>query len=67
MASEAEEILADNKEPLKNFTGDGLNEFERFITEARLLVAGLSRVTERIESQGVRYFFGGQGSGFAPE
>ncbi len=67
LASEAEQILADNKEPLKDFTGDGLNEFERFITEARLLVAGLSRVTERVEAQGVRYFFGGQGSGFAPE
>ncbi len=67
LAVQANELLAENKEPLREFTSDGLNEFARFLTEARLLVAGLSRVTERVEAQGARFFFRDQGTDFRPE
>jgi len=62
LAAEAERTLADNRESLTVFASEGLPEFSRFVTEARLLVSNLSRVIERVESEGARFFFGGQGA-----
>ncbi len=58
LAVAAESMLTENREPLRTFSAEGLTEFSRFLTEARLLIAGLSRVTERLESDGARFLFG---------
>lgn len=63
-AREVESIAAQNKDSLRAFAGDGLNEFAQFIIEARLLVAGLARLAERFESDGARVFFGTRESEF---
>ena len=63
-AREVESITAQNKDALRSFAGDGLNEFTQFITEARLLVAGLARLAERFESDGARVFLGTRESEF---
>lgn len=66
MAEEAEAMLAENREPLNAFAGDGLVEFSRFVTEARLLVASLSRVAERLETDGARFLLGTPKAEFTP-
>lgn len=57
LSSDANSLLDDNRESLQDFASDGLNEFTRFVTDARLLVAGLSRVVDRFESEGTRFLF----------
>ena len=64
LAVAAEGVLTENREPLRIFSAEGLSEFSRFVTEARLLVAGLSRVTERLETDGARFLFGERESEF---
>ncbi len=64
LAVAAEGVLTDNREPLRTFSAEGLSEFTRFVTEARLLIAGLSRVTERLETDGARFLFGERESEF---
>ena len=64
VAGEVNEILSDNRESIAEFTSDGLNELIRFIGEARLLVAGISRVADRVEAQGARFLFDNKQSDF---
>lgn len=56
-----------NREGLEAFAGEGLNQFSRFITEARLLVSSISRITERIEDDPARFIFGTEDSEYHPE
>lgn len=60
LIGEAREVIGENREGLITFSNDGLPELSRFLTEARLLVASLSRVTERLESEGARFLLGEQ-------
>jgi len=55
LTDSATDLLAANQDSLQHFSQDGLNEFVHFLQEARLLVAGLSRVVDRIESSGARF------------
>lgn len=67
LADRADQVLEENREPLRNFTYDGLNELERFVNEARLLVSSLTRLTDQIESRGAGAFFGNREGEFRPE
>ncbi|MDH3467033.1 MAG: MlaD family protein [Gammaproteobacteria bacterium] len=67
LTTEATALLVDNKDSIEEFTGDGLAEFTRFVADARLLVAGMSRVAERLEAQGGRYFLNNNQSDFRAE
>ncbi len=51
-------VLGNNEENLDSFVNDGLGEFRRFVTEARLLIASLSRLTERLETGGAGSLLG---------
>jgi len=62
-ADEAQRMLADNQVAVSDFTGEGLAQFGRFITESRLLVQTLQRLAERIENDPAQFIFGGR----APE
>ncbi|MDF1720192.1 MAG: MlaD family protein [Minwuia sp.] len=61
MAS-ANRIVQRAEEPLVGFTQDGLGEAQRFITEARLMVAAISRLTERLETGGAQTLLGVEGA-----
>jgi phospholipid/cholesterol/gamma-HCH transport system substrate-binding protein len=60
-------LVNDNREGLQAFTGEGLNQFSRFIAEARLLVSSISRITQRIEDDPARFIFGTQNKEYRPE
>jgi phospholipid/cholesterol/gamma-HCH transport system substrate-binding protein len=66
MAREARLLVAENREPVNAFTNDGLAEFSRLVAEARLLVAGMSRLSDRVERDGARFLFGRPDSEFRP-
>jgi phospholipid/cholesterol/gamma-HCH transport system substrate-binding protein len=60
-------LLTDNSDALSGFFGDGLFEFTRLVTEMRLLVDNLNRVTTRIESDPAQFLFGNSQKGFKAE
>ncbi|MCW5750741.1 MAG: MCE family protein [Alphaproteobacteria bacterium] len=62
-ATEIEKLILLNQEPITEFTGEGLAQIGRVVTEARQLIATLSRVAERIENDPTQFLFGGR----APE
>ena len=55
LTESAHSLLDANQESLQYFSQDGLQEFTLFLQEARLLVSGLTRVVDRIESSGARF------------
>lgn len=66
-ADSAQQILAENREPIGDFAGEGLAQFGRFVSEARILVQTLSRVAERIESDPAQFIFGGRAPEYKPK
>ncbi len=61
---EMEALLAENREPIKEFTGVGLLELSNLIVEARELMLGLNRVTSQVERDPARFLFGNQQQGY---
>ena len=57
-------ILENAKEPLTDFSSDGLYEFSALIADMRQLVGNLSRLSTQIESDPARFFFGNRREGF---
>lgn len=62
-----DKMIAENREPLRDFSGRGLYELSQFIAESRLLVADLTRLTVQIERDPARFFFGDAQKGFETE
>jgi phospholipid/cholesterol/gamma-HCH transport system substrate-binding protein len=58
MAGQAEGMLAENREPLKAFTEQGLLELNNFVSEGRILIARMARMLERIENEGAGFLLG---------
>ncbi|WP_439815873.1 MlaD family protein [Zavarzinia sp. CC-PAN008] len=58
LAQGASALIADNRDGLKTFTVSGLDQFARFINEARQLVSTMERVASRLENDPARFFFG---------
>jgi phospholipid/cholesterol/gamma-HCH transport system substrate-binding protein len=57
-------MIAENREPIHDFTTTGLYEMSQLMTEIRLLVASLSRVSAQIERDPARFLFGDRQKGF---
>ena len=57
-------ILENAKEPLTDFSSDGLYEFSALISDMRQLVGNLARLTTQIEADPARFFFGNRREGF---
>lgn len=55
LADKATMMVDENSDSVRSFMGDGLNEFYRFLSEARLLVSGLTRLSDRLEREGARF------------
>ena len=49
MAGEFRALASENREPLRDFTQNGLYELTTLLTEARGLLIGLNRVTTEVE------------------
>ncbi|MDA0260746.1 MAG: MlaD family protein [Proteobacteria bacterium] len=64
LTSEAGSLVAENRRPLNEFATDGLNDFTGLVREMRELVAALTRVTEKIDSDPARFLFGDSQKGF---
>ena len=64
MAGQIEQLVAENRQPLADFSNKGLYDFSIFLTEARALISGLNRVTTEVERDPARFLFGNQQQGY---
>jgi len=64
MSTDLSILLEENDEVLTDFFGEGLFEFTRLVTEMRLLVDNLNRVSAQIESDPAQFLFGDSQKGF---
>ena len=67
VAVELHELVDENRAPIRDFSSGGLYELSQFVAEARVLVAGLTRLTAQIERDPARFFFGDTQKGFEPQ
>ncbi len=65
---EVEALVAENRVPIRDFTGSGLYEISALLIELRGLVKQFDRVTTEVERDPARFFFGNSQQGYeAPE
>lgn len=64
LADEAQALVAENREPIRDFTQTGLYELTTLLTEARELVISFKRVTTEVERDPARFLFGDQQQGY---
>lgn len=63
-ADEAALLIKENREPVTNFSNSGLYEFTQLLSEMRILVSSLSRITNQIERDPAQFFFGDSQRGY---
>ena len=66
-SDEVHGVIVENRQSIKVFAGEGLFELSRFVTEARFLIASLSRLAERLETDPAQFLFGDTEQGFEAE
>ena len=64
VSDELRKLVKENRTPLRDFSGGGLYELGLFVSEARILVANLTRLSAQIERDPARFFFGDTQKGF---
>jgi len=64
LADEMQGMVADNRQPIRDFTSTGLYEFSQFVVDARAMAEGITRLVGKIEQDPARFFFGNSQSGF---
>ncbi len=64
MAGEVQAMVAENREPIRDFTATGLYELANLLTEARSLVTNLNRVSLEVQRDPARFIFGDQQEGY---
>ncbi len=62
--SELEAMIAENREPIRDFSNTGLYELTNLLTEARDLIVVLNRVTTEVQRDPARFIFGDQQQGY---
>jgi phospholipid/cholesterol/gamma-HCH transport system substrate-binding protein len=63
-SNEIGSLLAESREPIRDFTSEGLYDLSRLVSEMRDLVASLTRVGEQLESDAPGFLFGTPEEGF---
>jgi phospholipid/cholesterol/gamma-HCH transport system substrate-binding protein len=63
---ELDSLVAENRQPLKDFTGQGLSELTRLLAEARVMIASLTRLSEKLQTDPSHFFLGNQQKGVPP-
>jgi phospholipid/cholesterol/gamma-HCH transport system substrate-binding protein len=66
MAKEIESLVAENREPLRDFTAGGLYDITNMVAEIRDFLVGINRVTTEVERDPARFLFGNQQQGYEP-
>lgn len=64
VAIQLDTLLGENRQPINDFATTGLYEATQMLTEIRLLVAQLHRVTAQFERDPARFLFGDRQQGF---
>ncbi len=59
-----DQMVAENRPPIRDFTNSGLYDLSQLIAETRTLVATLSQIAYRLERDPARFLFGDQYKGF---
>jgi phospholipid/cholesterol/gamma-HCH transport system substrate-binding protein len=59
-----EAMVAENREPLRDFSATGLYEFSALLTESRSLVRELATLTSEVQRDPARFFFGDRQQGY---
>lgn len=67
LAEEVQQLVNENREPLRELSKDGFGEFRQFLNEARILVGSLSRVAARLEDDPSQVLFGSKDSEYKAE
>lgn len=63
-SKEFTDMLAENREPVRDFTSTGLYELSTLLTEMRELVVALNRVTTEVQRDPARFLFGDPQQGY---
>ena len=63
VAGRLDQILAENRQPIRDFTGRGLYDISQLVTELRDLTTNLSRLALRIERNPTDFLLGGSRRG----
>lgn len=66
-AKEAAELIDDNEDSVNEFANSGLYEFTQLLSETRVLVQALTRISKELERDPARFLFGNQNEGFQAE
>jgi phospholipid/cholesterol/gamma-HCH transport system substrate-binding protein len=64
VGKELQAMVAENREPVRDFSATGLSELTGLLVEMRDLVVALNRVTTEIQRDPARFFFGNQQQGY---
>jgi phospholipid/cholesterol/gamma-HCH transport system substrate-binding protein len=64
LAKDLDRIVVSSSTPIRDFTSSGLYELSQFVSEARILVASLTRLAYQLERDPARFLFGDQQKGF---
>jgi phospholipid/cholesterol/gamma-HCH transport system substrate-binding protein len=66
LADDLDKVVVSSRGPIRDFTASGLYDLSQFISEARILVASLTRLAYQLERDPARFLFGDQQKGFEP-
>ena len=61
---EVQAMIAENREPIRDFTATGLSEFTGLLLEMQNLVMALNRVTTELQRDPARFLFGDRQQGY---
>jgi phospholipid/cholesterol/gamma-HCH transport system substrate-binding protein len=66
LLSDLDAVVQENRQPLHDFSQNGLNELSQLIIDVRHLVAGLNRVADDLQRDPARFLFGERREGYQP-
>jgi phospholipid/cholesterol/gamma-HCH transport system substrate-binding protein len=66
MSGKLDAMVHENRPAIREFSQRGLGELNQLISEARQMVAGISRLAADIERDPARFFFGDRREGYRP-
>jgi phospholipid/cholesterol/gamma-HCH transport system substrate-binding protein len=62
-AGQLDDVVTENRPPLRNFTSEGLFQLTEFLAEGRQTFEAITRLANKIEADPARFFFGNQQQG----
>ncbi len=65
-ATHVDQLVQENRSGLRDFSQRGLPDLMQLVTETRMMINGLTRLTADIERDPARFFFGDRREGYRP-